>query len=69
MKISEEKIQNFRQAAILQLCQKVLWLCGKGNAEQEIIKRYDNKRTLSFAIEEMKNNLEYNFKSITTGNF
>lgn len=36
---------------------------------QEIIKRYDNKRALSIAIEEIKNNLEYNIKSITTGNF
>lgn len=36
---------------------------------QKIIERYDNKRTLSFAIEEIENNLEYNIKSITTGNF
>lgn len=36
---------------------------------QEIIKKYDNKRALSIAIEEIKDNLEYNIKSITTENF
>jgi hypothetical protein len=40
MEISDEKIQKFRQAALLRLCQRVLWLCGRGSAKQEEIQKY-----------------------------